>query len=393
MSPHAVSTTTESRKDARVAGVAGASRGNCGARVAILVPNDLTKKEGTSVRALGVIPVVARSFRTTVLTGRDPKRRDQEAWGDATVERFFDGSRRSLSNPFDLLVVNLLLVRALLRGRFDAVYAEGPYATLLLPSLFLASRLGGPRFIYEAHAVAYLERRQVSKLQPLLLYPLELLVGSLASGVVALSGEAYRFYSKFSRRAFFIPVFVEPGAGRPERHAVPNRMKTVGLVGPFDEVFNRGQLEFLLANLDEFDDRIVFVLIGKLSKRLDGKRLWARGFLSDEEYPREVAALDGLLVPATVATYGPKNKIVEAMAWGVPVFTSPEGVVGLDHARPGENIFVFALDRMVQELNSLIFDEERLARVSANARRTVEDHYAAGELGERVPAAISEVLA
>ncbi len=362
------------------------------ARVAVLVPNGLKKKDGTSVRAARIIPIIAASFRTTVLAGREADGPEDYAFREAPVRYFSVLKRDTFANPFKLLALNLRLLSRLIRGSFDVVYAPGAFALPLLPSLFFASRLGGPKFIYEAHALAFRERAQVSKLQPLLLLPAEILAGRLSSGIVALSGEARKFFSKVGRRVFFVPVFVDIRAYETARPGDHRGVKKVGLVGPFDGIFNEGQLEFLLANVDGFDDRIRFVLIGRLARRVDVGRVSSVGFLSDEEYSRELRDLDALMVPVSLATLGPKNKIIEAMACGLPVFTSPEGVVGLDFARPGENILVFPLDQIVERVNALIFEEERLEGIGRSARRTVEDYYGAEACGEMIVEAIEEVL-
>jgi glycosyltransferase involved in cell wall biosynthesis len=361
-----------------------------GARVAILVPSNLKKTDGNTVRAARVIPVIAASFRSTVLTGRKPGEQETKAFGSVPMQQFFELDKDAFVNPIKLLILNLRLLKILIKGRFDAVYAQGPF---LLPSLWAASVFAGTKFVYEAHALAFRERAQVSRLQPLLLLPTELLIARLASGVVALSGETRRFYDRYAKRVFFIPVFVDTRTYRPAAHRDHNGSKNLGLVGPFEGIFNGGQVEFLLKNVGGFSSAIRFVLIGRQERDLDKSRFSELGFLPDEEYPKALADLDALIVPVSVATYGPKNKIIEGMACGLPVFSSPKGVVGLDFARPGENIFVFPLDEMVEQINELMFEDEALARVSANARRTVEEHYGGEACGEEIVDAIHEVMA
>jgi glycosyltransferase involved in cell wall biosynthesis len=342
-------------------------------KVAILVPSGLKKTDGNTVRARRVISVIGKRFQTIVLAGRTDAE-ENNLYEGVPICSFFQFDRSVFLNPFKLIVLNLRFLRLLLRSSSDIVYAEGLY---FLPSLFLASRLLGIKFIFEAHALAHKERAQVSRVSPFFLMIIELLMGKSSSAVVALSGETKQFFARLNKRTIFVPVFIDTQVYTVEHHDIHRRnLKRVGLVGPFRGMFNQGQIEFIIQNLNRFDPKIEFVLIGEVDKRTQQGRIKETGFLpAEQEYAKALAQLDALVVPVKVGTFGPKNKMIEAMACGVPVFSTPAGVIGLDFAKPNENIFVFKEDELVDSINSLLFEEKKLADVGSNARNMVEQHY------------------
>lgn len=352
--------------------------------VAVLVPTGLKKTDGNSVRARRVISILGKHFHTIVLAGRtdgDASKR----YAGVPVYSFFHFDKRSMLNPLKLMRANFRFFKLLLQSQAEIVYAEGLF---FLPSLYLASRLVGVKFIFEAHALAHKERAQVSKLSAFLLLIIELLLGKSSSAVVALSGETERFFSRINKSTIFVPVFIDTKLFTEKRRGVHSEKK-VGLVGPFKGLFNQGQIEFILENLDRFDQKIKFVLVGQLDGTIKSERIRKTGYLqAEEDYAGALADLDALVVPVKVGTFGPKNKMIEAMACGVPVFTTPAGVIGLDYAKPDENIFVFKEEQLVDSINSLLFQEELLSRIRSNARAMVEQHYSVERCSEGIVKAI-----
>lgn len=95
----------------------------------------------------------------------------------------------------------------------------------------------------------------------------------------------------------------------------------------------------------------------------------------------EVAELAGLVRDATAVVAplrvggGTRIKILESMAWGRPVVTTPAGAEGIE-APPGEAISVAeGRAEFVSECVRLLARPEERARLAAGARRTVEDRY------------------
>jgi polysaccharide biosynthesis protein PslH len=72
---------------------------------------------------------------------------------------------------------------------------------------------------------------------------------------------------------------------------------------------------------------------------------------------------------------GVQNKILEAMAMGVPVVTTPLGFEGIS-AAPGKDLFVEDLpERFAQRVIELMLDRRLRKAVSESSRTAVESHY------------------
>ena len=115
------------------------------------------------------------------------------------------------------------------------------------------------------------------------------------------------------------------------------------------------------------------MVIGDCDYRIENERIIYAGHV--EDYVEHLACLDCVLVPSRIATTGPLNKILEPMSLGLPVFTTPAGVVGLDYVNPGKDILVFEEKDLVNKIHDLIFDEELIEEMGRNARHTVEVYY------------------
>lgn len=82
-----------------------------------------------------------------------------------------------------------------------------------------------------------------------------------------------------------------------------------------------------------------------------------------------------MLIAEGIATFGPLNKIIEAMSCSVPVFTTPKGAVGLYGVEPNKHILVFEEAELVDKVNDLVFHGERMREIGRNARSVVEEYY------------------
>lgn len=105
------------------------------------------------------------------------------------------------------------------------------------------------------------------------------------------------------------------------------------------------------------------------------------GFVDDV---RDSMARAALMVVPIVSGGGTRLKVLEAMAAGVPVVSTPLGCEGLG-VRDGEHVVLAELDKpfadaVVRALEQ--FAEAR--RIAANARRHVEAHFSWDAVGERL---------
>jgi len=96
------------------------------------------------------------------------------------------------------------------------------------------------------------------------------------------------------------------------------------------------------------------------------------------------------VVPARIGG-GPRLKVVEAMAQGVPVVATPAGAEGLD-VTPGENILVAeAPGEFAAHVVNLLRDDTRRVALARKARRLVEEHYSWDKLGARLNEVYTQV--
>jgi glycosyltransferase involved in cell wall biosynthesis len=158
--------------------------------------------------------------------------------------------------------------------------------------------------------------------------------------------------------------------------------KLVGVIGPFDIKWNESSLDFLEKNINQFDPRITFAIIGRCKRKKMIARTFYTGYLTD--FNTFLSHLDAVLVTSTLSTSGPLNKIIEPMACSLPVFTTPEGFVGMDYAKAGKDIVVAKQIDMVRTVNSLIFNESLMTTIGRAARSTVQRYYSLDVNRERL---------
>ena len=355
-------------------------------KLAICVLGDISKNDGTTVRAKRVYDALKASCDCTLIT-----RSEMQNLPEGVVE----------VGPVRTKLWNFKLVPVILKNKFDVTYCSNDYFGYV--TFFLFSKLRPAKLIFEAHGILSLEKKAKSKtlLSGLIVRiyrRLERFIMGHSDHVVALSSDIYNYYKRFSREISLIPVFLDESsfkagesiANRPEKE---NQQRTVGLIGPFDRFsLNLPGLDFLYRNIDAFDGRIRFVIIGDCDRRLANGRFTYTGYLADEDYVEQLTRLDAVLAPAKIATFGQLNKILEPMACSLPVFTTPIGAIGLDHVSHGNDIFIFNEEELVERVNSLLFDIDILHSVGERARSTIEKYYSKTTNEKKLKAVMATVI-
>lgn len=216
--------------------------------------------------------------------------------------------------------------------------------------------------------------------------PLERWALACSDLIVVVSEGGLLFLRDFRQKLILIPTLVDTGifqvdeqrrAEMRARYGFGLDDKVVGLIGPFDNIYNRPFLTFLREKASRFDRKIRFLVIGRHSLHDAFQRetiVWAGQV---EDYIAHLMALDCLLIPRTILTEGTMNKAIEAMAMGIPVFTTPVGHSNLEHTVPGEHVFVFPEEELPGAMNRLLFDTQLMARVGQTARLLVEQLHSA----------------
>ncbi len=341
-------------------------------KIAISSLSDISMNDGTSVRAKRVFELLEKEEYdcTLIIRGRGQSKADN-------VE---------VVKPSKLW--NFQLIPVVLKNRFDCVYCSDDLWGFF--TYFALAKLYNFKIVFEAHGILSFEREQqlpdpspIDKVKLMMLRWREKFAIKHADCVIALCSDIYKHYATFNKRIFLVPVFVdETRFKRRENKAQcseDDQGKTVGLIGPFaqDTDINTHTLDFVYKNMDKFDERIKFTVIGECDHtQIRSERIQYIGYLKKfQDYVDQLTLLDAVLVASTFATSGPLNKILEPMACSLPVFTTPVGAVGLDHVTSGEDIFISEESELVTQANESLFDSDLIKKVGKNARRTIEKHY------------------
>lgn len=340
-------------------------------RILIATPGDISKNDGTSIRAKRVFEVLDEQFDVKLIGYK-------KFVFDIPKVRFF----LQLANRVSIII----------RHKFDYIYLCHAQHDFLIFKLF--QTFFKYKIIYEAHSIVSEERRNMKKTTISVKWAeyLERFVASHSHLVIALSINTFDFFRKCNKNVVLIPVFLNSDLYKlDEIKTVEIRRKykistdvLIGLIGPFSIIFNKHFLTFLYENINRFDNRIKFMIIGHCDYRIENERIIYTGYVQD--YIDHLSCLDCVLVPSRIATTGPLNKILEPMSLGLPVFTTPAGLVGLDYVTPGKDILVFEEKDVVDKIHELIFKEEFIKEIGKNARHTVETHYSKEVNGKKLTA-------
>jgi len=328
-------------------------------KILLSVARDISGNDGTSVRAKRIFEVLNEKF--------DVKLLGYKKFKHIPVIRFF---------PY-----SLNLVSTVIKYKFDYIYCcDDRYGFLILK---IFQGLSKYKIIYEAHAIESEEFRSIKK--PMIMVKfinrLEKFVASHSNHVITLSKNTLDFFKSCNNNIELIPVFLDSNLyqlNQRKRRDIRQKYKisdsvVLGLVGPFNIVFNKHFLHFLYENINRFDKRIKFMVIGNCHNRIENDRIIYTGYI--EDYIDHLACLDGVVVPSKIATTGPLNKILEPMSLGLAVFTTPAGLVGLDYPTPEKDLFVSEEKELVDKIHKSIFDNELIQGIGRNARQTVKLYY------------------
>ncbi len=114
--------------------------------------------------------------------------------------------------------------------------------------------------------------------------------------------------------------------------------------------------------------------------RLDRPGIEVQGFVSDVRPAYERAAI---VIAPLVASAGTNLKILEAMASGRPVVSTPEGVNGLDLTPNVDFVLVHSGEEMADVIARLLASPEECRRLALAARNRVEAAYGWDEIASR----------
>jgi len=125
-------------------------------------------------------------------------------------------------------------------------------------------------------------------------------------------------------------------------------------------------------------------------RRRSSEAVEVTGYVQDV---RPYLRLASCLVSPLQSGAGIHNKVLEAMASGLPVVASPLSCEGI-RVTPGENVLLGETPEELARAILLLFDDEqRRAAIGNNGRRLMQEHYSWGEVARRYLALYADVIA
>ena len=196
--------------------------------------------------------------------------------------------------------------------------------------------------------------------------------------------EAERFGRELGRPVLSLPMSVSAV----DTHWAPDGGRGQPLfVGPLDYKPNLDALDYyqreIFPALQAAGAPSVLHHVGNAPESL--RRLFDEQVVRFEGYVADLTARlreAACFIAPIVSGTGIKTKVLEAMAAGVPVVTTPEGVAGLQVAH-GRDCFVCRRPADFAEALRALGDGTLAAHLSANARRYVEENFSLPVLRRR----------
>ncbi len=357
-------------------------------KVAVILLGDIHSSDGSTVRARRLLELLHQAHETVLIHCSRENNRSIDGMESIQIINLRDKVldlllSRPQYSPLKVLYTltwSPKLTYVLLTHRFDIVYCVWDFMGFI--GIYLASKIRKFKTIFDAHSVHSIDVKSAGSPRIIvkLTQFLERFVVKRADFVVALSRNTFELYQRYNTAIDIIPVFFDTGLFVTKgsiRRCSSCSNKVVGLIGSFDtNKRNRYYLDFLYNNIDRFDENISFLVIGQCERRIENDRIIYTGYLnSTMEYVDQLCWLNAVIVPEGISTTGPLNKILEPMACSIPVFTTPEGMVGLYWVEPGTDVLVFDVNELVDKINELVFDDELMAEIGRNSRKVVEQYY------------------
>ncbi len=297
------------------------------------------------------------------------------------------GASSMLSTTYDNAKMRQLIESELANGEYDLVHIEPFYVIPSLPKTMAVPLVVGEHNIeydvYQQFAV-----RQPPYLRPLLIRDStrirkeEESAWRRADHVIAVSDDDAQIISSVAGvgRVTTVTNGVDTDFFKYRGRTVPSHTLQALFVGNFSWMPNVDAVKTLLADvwpdIHEHHHKATLTIIGKnLPKQIEKSLPPSVTYKSDVPDIRTAFdASDVLLAPMGVSG-GSKYKILEALAVGVPVITTKEGVLGLS-IKPGVHAMV-ARDShdMNDVVHRLIAHPDETRAMTAAGRHMVESSY------------------
>lgn len=288
--------------------------------------------------------------------------------------------------------------------------SEHPY---LFPTLY---RTNGQLLVYNAHNVEYLRQKKIfgdslwAKFLARSLWYLEKNVCRRADLIFATCEEDKDIFSILyevdKRKISVIPNGVDlEGIKVPEKEEREKTKEIIGLSGRKIILFigsyhlpNLEAVEFIVFTLAKELTDFVFLILGEVEKNFNERypnkiipaNVIFKGVVSESEKRLCLRAADSAVNPTSSGS-GTNIKMIEYMAYGLPIVTTPFGARGLG-LEDGFSALVCELEEFSQRIRQVENDKELCARLKENARKICEEKYDWRKIAQKVVAILESKI-
>ena len=167
------------------------------------------------------------------------------------------------------------------------------------------------------------------------------------------------------------------GYALPEEVLVPNESPVAGIMADWSWPPNKRALSSLLEVWPEVVAAVPgarLLLAGRALEPEEVGRVPGLRVLGEVRQSVDLLSQLSVLAFPCPATSGPKVKVLEALAYGIPVVTTPAGVEGLQLG-PGEGALVAGRRGFAEALIKALLSPESRAALGSSGRAAVEKHH------------------
>lgn len=283
------------------------------------------------------------------------------------------------------------IVMVLAKKSFDVIHVETFYVFQNLPKTYI------PIVLIE-HNIEYLVYQKFMSISPFLIRPLlaidilkmkywENVFWKTATKVVAVSEKEKRVMQRADAMVVANGVDLNTFSYRDPTKVFNKKEKKILFIGNFKWIQNRQSIEWIIKDIwpkiqqkykqKKLSGNLTLWVVGKnipeTIKNLEGTNI-----VFDENAPNETQKIfkeSFALISPIIVGGGTSYKILEAMATGVPVVTTPLGIDGLKVKKDQDILVESDSNHLADSIISLVENSVFYTKISRNGRSCIEKHY------------------
>lgn len=298
------------------------------------------------------------------------------------------------------------IVETLMKKTFDVIHVETFYVFQNVPKTYV------PIVLVE-HNIEYLVYRRYAENAKMYLRPLlyadvfkirywEEKFWKKANALVAVSKDEAQKMKRSD--VFVVPngVDIEKFKMQSSKLKFNRKEKKVLFIGDFKWIQNRQSVEWILKDIwpkirSQFSTQTPAVKLWIVGRNIPEnlKMLGDESVIFDENAPSETEKIfqqaTVLLAPIKVGG-GTQYKILEAMASGVPVITTPLGAEGIDCNQRKDLLVADDAETLAQKTVTILQDQEQYEILARNGRDCIEKKYSWNLIAEKLEKVYQSVV-